>query len=986
MNRKKKSMRKRILAWALAAGMVVSGYSGNGFVMTSFAAESAAVETGKFGNKSEFTYTIEKNKLTIKGNGAMPDFDREAAPWKSRLSSTDSDGIEVIEIDKGITSIGKNSFAVANQSGISENNSVNKVVLPTTLNKIDSKAFANLKNLETLIIGSSVSNGFSDAFEGSKSPNKVCYLGEGDTPTTFGGMTLQNVSGTTDVTISIEKHYYDSEGKAENNSPIIGKYIPEDIADKTVYQDTEYNIKNFQSGKKDSQYTWYTDEKMTEPVTTDIKDGAKLYGKKKGASASPSASPSTTPTVSPSATPTVSPSATPTASSSASPTAAPTKDPVSPKQQPVIGNVTCVGTVSPTTSYDKVTLTRTDNTVPGTLKLKPTDFSRSGSNQCDYVFTPTDTSKYAEVTGKVWVNVERDTLTSIVADGTLQKGTYKYGESFDISGLKVTAIFQSGKSKDVTNYVKATELKVGTTSVDISYTFDSITKKVTYTGFVVGKGDIPSGAPKDTEVANTIKTVRAASTTVLGAGSRWYFDSTKSSTVIPAGGNVEVTATYGGSDASSYTTITKTVKISRQPCVDDNKIVYTGNGEKAPTCTTAGVGHTVCSKCGDIMRTNIAVAALGHNIEYVAAKSATCVEKGNDAYYKCKNCGKTYVDSAGKTEIKPKTYDALGHKFDGQTPTYTWSSDHKRCDASITCKVCNNKVTETAQSVCTTLQEATCQSEGEALYMADFKNTAFSVQFEYGKLPRTGHFLKKIERVEATDTTEGNIEYYECTVCHKLFYDSTGSMEITDKSSIVIKPSGVTPTSKPAETATPAETPKPSQVTPKPVDTSVRDTSGAIYRVTSSDSKKPTVEYKKTTAVVGGSVKIKSSVKVLGITYKITAIAANTFKNNKKITSVTVGSNVTSIGKSAFEKCKKLKSITLSKNVEDIGKNAFKNCKNLNTITIKSTKLDVDGVKKGAFSGIGKKVVVKVPKSKYSAYKKLLREKGLNKKVKIKKI
>lgn len=953
MNRKKKSMRKRILAWALAAGMVVSGYSGNGFVMTSFAAESAAVETGKFGNKSEFTYTIEKNKLTIKGNGAMPDFDREAAPWKSRLSSTDSDGIEVIEIDKGITSIGKNSFNVASGSSISENNSVSKVILPPTLSEIKSKAFANLKKLDTLIIGPLVSNVPKDAFDGSNCPANLYYLGKDNCPVKFDGKNATNVA------ITMTKYYYDSEGKAESSSATTDKYIPKDIAEGTFYDDTSYNIKNFPSGK-DSEYTWYTDEKMTGTAFkyTDITQNGvslNLYGKKK--------------TVSPS-------TATP----------APTKDPVSPKQQPVIGNVTCVGTVSPTTSYDKVTLTRTDNTVPGTLKLKPTDFSRSGSNQCDYVFTPTDTSKYAEVTGKVWVNVERDTLTSIVADGTLQKGTYKYGESFDISGLKVTAIFQSGKSKDVTNYVKATELKVGTTSVDISYTFDSITKKVTYTGFVVGKGDIPSGAPKDTEVANTIKTVRAASTTVLGAGSRWYFDSTKSSTVIPAGGNVEVTATYGGSDASSYTTITKTVKISRQPCVDDNKIVYTGNGEKAPTCTTAGVGHTVCSKCGDVMRTNIAVAALGHNIEYVAAKSATCVEKGNDAYYKCKNCGKTYVDSAGKTEIKPKTYDALGHKFDGQTPTYTWSSDHKRCDASITCKVCNNKVTETAQSVCTTLQEATCQSEGEALYMADFKNTAFSVQFEYGKLPRTGHFLKKIERVEATDTTEGNIEYYECTVCHKLFYDSTGSMEITDKSSIVIQPSGVTPTSKPAETATPAETQKPSQVTPKPVDTSVRDTSGAIYRVTSSDSKKPTVEYKKTTAVVGGSVKIKSSVKVLGITYKITAIAANTFKNNKKITSVTVGSNVTSIGKSAFEKCKKLKSITLSKNVEDIGKNAFKNCKNLNTITIKSTKLDVDGVKKGAFSGIGKKVVVKVPKSKYSAYKKLLREKGLNKKVKIKKI
>ena len=954
MNRKKKSMRKRILAWALAAGMVVSGYSGNGFVMTSFAAESETGNTGNFGTDSKFSYTIEKNKLTIKGNGAMPDFDREAAPWKSRLSSTGSDGIKVIEIDKGITSIGKNSFNVASGSSISEKNSVSEVILPPTLKEIKSKAFANLKKLDTLIIGPLVGKVDNDAFLGSSCPANLCYLGKDNCPVKFDDQNATNVA------ITMTKHYYNSDGKAESSSAVTDKFVPESIVNETLYENTEYDITKFPFSEKDKEYTWHDGSLDGSSFVNKNIASTKLdlYGKKVGETASPSATP----------------------------TAAPTKDPVSPKQQPVIGNVTCVGTVSPTTSYDKVTLTRTDNTVPGTLKLKPTDFGRSGSNQCDYVFTPTDTSKYAEVTGKVWVNVERDTLTSIVADGTLQKGTYKYGESFDISGLKVTAIFQSGKSKDVTNYVKATELKVGTTSVDISYTFDSITKKVTYTGFVVGKGDIPSGAPKDTEVANTIKTVRAASTTVLGAGSRWYFDSTKSSTVIPAGGNVEVTATYGGSDASSYTTITKTVKISRQPCVDDNKIVYTGNGEKAPTCTTAGVGHTVCSKCGDVMRTNIAVAALGHNIEYVAAKSATCVEKGNDAYYKCKNCGKTYVDSAGKTEIKPKTYDALGHKFDGQTPTYTWSSDHKRCDASITCKVCNNKVTETAQSVCTTLQEATCQSEGEALYMADFKNTAFSVQFEYGKLPRTGHFLKKIERVEATDTTEGNIEYYECTVCHKLFYDSTGSMEITDKSSIVIQPSGVTPTSKPEETPKPSETSKPSQATPKPVDTSVRDTSGAIYRVTSSDSKNPTVEYKKTDDIVGGNVKIKSSVKVLGITYKITAIAANTFKNNKKITSVTVGSNVTSIGKSAFEKCKKLKSITLSKNVEDIGKNAFKNCKNLNTITIKSTKLDVDGVKKGAFSGIGKKVVVKVPKSKYSAYKKLLREKGLNKKVKIKKI
>ena len=90
MNRKKKSMRKRILAWALAAGMVVSGYSGNGFVMTSFAAESAAVETGKFGNKSEFTYTIEKQRFWVMGGAISIDitdglFDKEDPLLKEKI-------------------------------------------------------------------------------------------------------------------------------------------------------------------------------------------------------------------------------------------------------------------------------------------------------------------------------------------------------------------------------------------------------------------------------------------------------------------------------------------------------------------------------------------------------------------------------------------------------------------------------------------------------------------------------------------------------------------------------------------------------------------------------------------------------------------------------------------------------------------------------------------------------------------------------------
>lgn len=67
--------------------------------------------------------------------------------------------------------------------------------------------------------------------------------------------------------------------------------------------------------------------------------------------------------------------------------------------------------------------------------------------------------------------------------------------------------------------------------------------------------------------------------------------------------------------------------------------------------------------------------------------------------------------------------------------------------------------------------------------------------------------------------------------------------------------------------------------------------------------------------------------------------------------------------------------------VTEIEKKACINCKNLRRITIQCKKLQKIGAK--AFKGISKKAVVKVPKTKYKKYKKLLRGKGLPEKAKI---
>ncbi len=128
-------------------------------------------------------------------------------------------------------------------------------------------------------------------------------------------------------------------------------------------------------------------------------------------------------------------------------------------------------------------------------------------------------------------------------------------------------------------------------------------------------------------------------------------------------------------------------------------------------------------------------------------------------------------------------------------------------------------------------------------------------------------------------------------------------------------------------------------------------------------------------------VQVPKTVKIGGKQFKVTAIANKAFKNNKQITNVQIQDNVKAIGASAFEGCTKLTKATLGKSVTQIGGNAFKGCKKLNTLTIKSTKLKKVG--KNALKGIHTTAKIKVPSKKLSAYKKLFKNKGQGKKVKI---
>ena len=129
-------------------------------------------------------------------------------------------------------------------------------------------------------------------------------------------------------------------------------------------------------------------------------------------------------------------------------------------------------------------------------------------------------------------------------------------------------------------------------------------------------------------------------------------------------------------------------------------------------------------------------------------------------------------------------------------------------------------------------------------------------------------------------------------------------------------------------------------------------------------------------------IKVGNTVKIYNITFKITAVGASAFKNCRKAVSATVGSNVKTIGNNAFYGCKKLKSVKMnSKNLTSLGKSVFYKDGNLKSIVIKSSKLKKVGSK--AFYGINKKAKIKVPSKKLKAYKKLMKNKGQKKTVKI---
>lgn len=210
---------------------------------------------------------------------------------------------------------------------------------------------------------------------------------------------------------------------------------------------------------------------------------------------------------------------------------------------------------------------------------------------------------------------------------------------------------------------------------------------------------------------------------------------------------------------------------------------------------------------------------------------------------------------------------------------------------------------------------------------------------------------------QATEQAEG-IGLYTAVFKNGLFTTQTAEVKIAK---LTPKPSQPTKPSDPSKPTNPSNPTKPTNNKKKPAakGKTLKDSKGATYKVTGVKVKNPTVTYVKPKKNVK-KVSIPATITVKGIKYQVTAVSKDAFKNNKKVTQVTI-----------------------DKNVKNIGKNAFYGCKNLKKVIIKTTKLTKKTVGKNAFKGIHKKATIKVPKKKLDAYKKILKNAGISKSVKV---
>ena len=254
------------------------------------------------------------------------------------------------------------------------------------------------------------------------------------------------------------------------------------------------------------------------------------------------------------------------------------------------------------------------------------------------------------------------------------------------------------------------------------------------------------------------------------------------------------------------------------------------------------------------------------------------------------------------------------------------------------------------------IEDATCTKDGKKMYSCEY---CYKQKTE--KISALGHEWDEGTVTKQPSVTEEGIRTYKCkhSGCKETKTEKIAKLPKPEQPSTEkpgtgeTKPSGdnKTPVTSDNNAGTAKQTLKPGT---KIVDKKTK----AAYKVMADN----TVQYTKVTSKKAKTVKVPSTITVNGVKCQVTSIAPKAMKGNRK-----------------------LKKVIIPSSIRTIGTQAFAGCKNLKNITIQTPYLTKKSVGAKAFKGISDKAVIKVPKKQLKAYQKLLKTKGVSKKVKIKK-
>ncbi|MBR3403151.1 MAG: leucine-rich repeat protein, partial [Parasporobacterium sp.] len=119
---------------------------------------------------------------------------------------------------------------------------------------------------------------------------------------------------------------------------------------------------------------------------------------------------------------------------------------------------------------------------------------------------------------------------------------------------------------------------------------------------------------------------------------------------------------------------------------------------------------------------------------------------------------------------------------------YEWDEEQCTCTAKLTRSVDQAVVeTETVTCAVDVISAVSCDTDGEMLLTAVFTKPVFGTQTKTVIIPSPGHRLTKTDAVEATYESEGNIEYWTCSICGRHFSDEAGTNEISLEDTVTPK-------------------------------------------------------------------------------------------------------------------------------------------------------------------------------------------------------